>query len=105
MLALSSVETDSRLSTFACMIVSALARSFVAKEGPPRLDALVRCRVSIRIPGLMQHQNVIDSLKYGYTRESNRFETVQMDEIAKSGSLQLHVFTILIKRTNSHTST
>ena len=49
--------------------------------------------------------SVIDSLKYGYTRESNRFETVQMDEIAESGSLQLCVFTILIKRTNSHTST
>ena len=30
---------------------------------------------------------MVDSLKYGYNHESNRFETVQMDEIAESGSL------------------
>ena len=76
MLALYSVETDSRLSTFPCMIVSALVKSFITKERPPRLDALARCRVSIRIPGTMQHQNVMDSLKYGFTREYNRLETV-----------------------------
>ena len=48
---------------------------------------------------------MIDSLKYGFTREYNRFETIQMDEIAKSRSLQLHAFTVLIKRINSRDTT
>ena len=49
---------------------------------------------------------MIDSSKYGFAREYKRLETIQMDELAESGSLQLYVFTVaIITQIHAHDTT